>query len=251
MPPVVSLDLSLTNRTSYRWLYTPRACAILYVPRRNQHLIRTTFPTSHGFQPKCRPKPTLAADATTVAVDPFGDLFAWAATIDMTPYLCVPAALKFRAETFGGEEIIRKYCHALASHGSDLMVQRLGYGSYLMADFNRGQFCFSVVSLPLQFCPENDVELIREIEHDRTRPSFIYENGPAIVKWIMDKLVNEFNTYIPMKFYQDRIWIRISAQTYLEPADYEWAAKVLGKLCTRVEAGEWRQEHSVPPANSE
>lgn len=56
----------------------------------------------------------------------FGKLFQWAATVDQTPYLCVPEALKFRAEICGGEDKIRRYCFGLARKGGLLVADILG-----------------------------------------------------------------------------------------------------------------------------
>ncbi|KXH39124.1 aminotransferase [Colletotrichum salicis] len=42
-------DFFVTN--CHKWLFTPRSVAAFYVPKRNQHMIRTTLPTSHGFRP--------------------------------------------------------------------------------------------------------------------------------------------------------------------------------------------------------
>lgn len=51
----------------------------------------------------------------------------------------------------------------------------------------------------------------------------------------MDTLMNKHDTWIPAKFYCGAIWVRISAQTYLDLVDFEWAAQVLSKLCQQVQ----------------
>ena len=64
--------------------------------------------------------------------------------------------------------------------------------------------------------------------------------GPYVVKWIMDRVLCEFNTWIPGKIYAGAIWVRLSAQIYLEIKEFEWAAGVLRDLCDRVVQGQWR-----------
>lgn len=65
------------------------------VPSDNHHLIRSSLPTSHGFQPIPDDDDTDDTPNVTKPSSRFGELFARAATIDQTPYLCVPSALKF------------------------------------------------------------------------------------------------------------------------------------------------------------
>ena len=53
----VNIDLSILNpdffvTNLHKWFFVPRGCAALYIPRRNQHLIRTTLPTSYKFRPR-------------------------------------------------------------------------------------------------------------------------------------------------------------------------------------------------------
>jgi hypothetical protein len=120
-----ALDADFFVSNCHKWLYTPRGCAVLHVPKRNQELIRTTFPTSHGFVPRDGDlySPLPAVNDKT----PFVKLFQWVATNDNSPYYCVPAALNFRQNLCkGGEEAIHKYIRDVAQRGADLLAMELG-----------------------------------------------------------------------------------------------------------------------------
>jgi hercynylcysteine S-oxide lyase len=209
----------------------PRGCAILYVPFQNQHLIRTTFPTSHGFKELPHPGGT-SQPSQNPSDDPFGDLFYWAATIDMSPYLCIPSALNFRTK-LGGEDAIRNYSFDLARTGGQLVAEILGTEVMDNKTKSLSQCCFTMVRLSLNFATCQSSSLATEDQ------SLSPEQGPAIVKWIMEKLMNEHDTWIPMKYYSGAIWVRLSAQAYLELEDFEWAAQILSGLCHQICAGNW------------
>ena len=223
---LVYLLVMLSQLILYRWLYTPRGCAVLYVPFRNQHLIRSTFPTSHGFKPLSELDSMRTEDKP---LDPLGDLFYWAATIDMSPYLCITEALKFR-ERLGGEEVIRQYCFDLADRGGKIVADVLD--TEVMDNQSRtlSQCCFTMVRLPLKFASEESSET-------SDKAGLTAEDGPKVVKWIMDALMYRFQTWIPGKFYCNAIWMRISAQVYLVLQAFEWAAHVLKELCDEVQGG--------------
>lgn len=119
------LDADFFTSNCHKWLYTPRGCAVLHVPKRNQHFIRTTFPTSHGYEPIDGDKmynPLPPSEKTG-----FVKLFEWVATNDSSPYYCVPAALNFRQNLCpGGEEGIYNYIRHVAQRGADLLAMELG-----------------------------------------------------------------------------------------------------------------------------
>ena len=116
---------------------------MLYVPLRNQHLIRTSFPTSWGFQPLIQGK-LESGDRKA-----FGELFKKMSTVDPTPYICVQEALKFRELTCGSEAKIRDYCENIAEAGGRRMAEILG--TEVMDNKTRtlSRCCFVDVRLPL------------------------------------------------------------------------------------------------------
>lgn len=87
--------------------------------------------------------------------------------------------------------------------------------------------CFATVRLPLE---PSDAGVL-------DGPG---EEGRRAAKWMQELTPAEYNTYIPIKFYNGAFWCRISAQIYLTIEDFEWAARTLLDICERAKAGAWR-----------
>ncbi|KAK2831008.1 hypothetical protein FQN49_007089 [Arthroderma sp. PD_2] len=51
-------------------------------------------------------------------------------------------------------------------------------------------------------------------------------------------MATEYETMMPIFFFQGSWWVRASAQIFLEVSDFEWAGKMLLDLCERVGHGE-------------
>ncbi|ESZ99465.1 hypothetical protein SBOR_0128 [Sclerotinia borealis F-4128] len=216
--------------TIHRWLYTPRSCAVFYVPLRNQHLIRTSLPTSHGYR-KSSANDTLE-DINTY----FLSMFNFVATIDYTPYLCIPAAISFRNTVCGGEASIRQYCFDLAKVGGSVCASALNTYT-LPIDLGR-ETCFTNIRLPIPFsCSKpNDSQTNNIIDSDSL--AFPAADAEKIKAWLNKTAVEEFDTYLQIGWHANVLWVRLSAQIYLELKDFEWAGEKLKGLCERVNAGE-------------
>ncbi|RMZ87739.1 hypothetical protein DV736_g5030, partial [Chaetothyriales sp. CBS 134916] len=131
------LDADFFVSNCHKWLYTPRGCALLHVPKRNQHLIRTTYPTSHGYMPPPgthMPRLVLPPSNNSTFVTLFQNI----ATADNSPFYCVPAALNFRQKLCkGGEEGIYEYIRDIAQRGADLLA--LVLGTEVMDELDEGK----------------------------------------------------------------------------------------------------------------
>jgi hercynylcysteine S-oxide lyase len=209
-------DFFISN--CYKWLMVPTGCSVLYVPYRNQSLIRTTFPTSEDYK---RQGPMEEEEDEENRY--FIDLFTRVGTIDPTPYLCIPAALEFRERGCGGEPKIREYCYGLARQGGDIMAEILG--TEVMD--NKGKTlrvhcCFTNIRLPL--------DVVDDEEQKR---------GTDIANWISLQSMTVYNSYLPTRYYNGKFWCRLSSQIYLEVDDFIWAAKTLLELCERAKQGDW------------
>ncbi len=207
-----------------RWLFVPRGCAVFHVPIRNQHFIRSSLPTSHGFEPLPIPgKKELVRPLALVGESAFVQNFQFVGTIDNSPYLCIPAALKFRNEVCGGEDKIMAYCRNLAKKAGEIVSKRLGTDVLDNKEGTLTDCAFANVRLPLARQPE-DVGM---------------SDVAAVTLFITTTMVAESNTFMQIMFYDCSWWVRLSAQIYLEIADFEWAAGVLQDLCNRAREGEY------------
>lgn len=98
-------DFFVTN--CHKWLMSHRGGAALYVPQRNQSLIRASFPVGHYYE--SRRYPTQGGGHEWA----WQKQYDWNGTIDFCPLVTIQDAIEFR-RSIGGEERIMAYCHDLA-----------------------------------------------------------------------------------------------------------------------------------------
>ncbi len=202
-------------------------------------------------------RPGLSSGAPSGGRNPFVELFAFVATVDTTPYLCVPAALQFRAEVCGGEERIRQYCQDITRKGGQRIAEILA--SEVMDNKTRTltECCFTNVRLPLAFSPTGNrsstaittssghaAAKLAELHLQEDPPDgdlkFSADEAPKMVKWIIERALVDFDIPLMTKFHAGAIWVRLSGQIYVQLEDFERAGEVLKGLCERVGKGEWR-----------
>ncbi|KAH7128663.1 pyridoxal phosphate-dependent transferase [Dendryphion nanum] len=232
----IPLDLTALNpdffvSNCHKWLLTPRGSAVFHVPLRNQHLLRSTLPTSHGFIPVPKPGRKIATPLPVVGVkSPWVTAFEFVGTIDSAPYLCVPTALAYR-ERLGGESRIQSYCHALARAAAHRTASLFGTAVLDNSTQSHTNCCLSNVRLPLDPAAITAFAATQNIEAE--------EVGLEVRNWISKTLVEEYATFMAVLWYKGDWWVRWSAQVYLELGDFEEAAGRLAVVCGRVGKGEW------------
>lgn len=145
-------------------------------------------------------------------------MFEFVGTVDASPALCVPAALRFREHVCGGEARIMDYCQGLALEGARLLAKRLG--TEVLAREN-GTCCLYNVRLPI----------VAEKDTDK-------EQGERVRLWLMDGFQARYDAALPVVFYNGCWWARVSGQVYLELSDFEFAARMVAEMCERVGRGE-------------
>lgn len=197
-----------------RWLYVPRGCAVLHVPKRNQAHIRTSFPTSHGFTPVIHPGSIpIPNPLPNSGKPPFIEMFDYVGTVDYSPYFCIPAALKFRAEVCGGEKNIMDYCTTVAWQGARIVANILGTE---VLDNEQGsltnQTCMVNVRLPLT--------LGKDIGE---------QHKGMVVSHISKELVDSHRTFIATVFHYDAWWARLCGQIYLALEDFQRGGELFAR----------------------
>lgn len=203
----VGIDLKSANpdfwiSNCHKWLYAKRGCAVLYVPKRNQHLIKSSIPTSWSYVSSSDPPGGPEAPN-------FIQQFNKNGTADYAPFLSVMAALDFRA-WLGGEEKINAYCHEVAVAGGKRLAELLGTS---VVDEN-GEFTANMVNVRL---PLDDV------------PGSVATNSK-----IMRALLFDWNCYAAHFYHNGAWWVRCSTQVWNEISDFEYLGKALLTVCEEV-----------------
>ena len=200
-PGMVSLNLREIGATYYtgnchKWLCAPKGAAFLYVRREQQSVIRP-LTISHGAN-------SLRTDKSRFQLE-----FDWAGTVDPSAYLCIPQAIQFLGSLLPGG-------------WSELMVNNRA-----KARFARHLLCAALdVSPP---CPEEMLGSMAVVPLPSALS--IYERNGQVREWpvLQDLLLEQFNIEVPIIFWRPpfSLMMRVSAQLYNTPEQYDYLAKVL------------------------
>ena len=198
---------------------------MFYVPVRNQHLIRSTLPTSHGFVPRGGAAVRLANPLPTIGnKSAYVHNFEFVGTVDNTNYFVIPDAIKWREEVCGGEKAIIEHNTKLAREGGALIAKILGTEVMDNSTHTLTNCCLVNIRLPLIASPSkiSGVNTVDPV------------HSATATQWMRKKLIEEHNTFILIYFFQNHWWARLSGQVYLDMSDFEWAGQKLKEICERV-----------------
>ena len=177
----------------HKWLCAPKGAAFLYVRADRRERTRP-LAISHG------------ANAPTAQRSRFRNEFDWIGTVDPTAWLSVPVALRFLESRLpGGFDALRRHNRALVLRGRASLCRALALEPPVP-----DELIGSMVSLPL---PD-----------DAARAS-----SPLACDAEQDRIWREHRIEVPITAWPapPARLLRISAQLYNEPADYDALARAL------------------------
>ncbi|KAG8213124.1 pyridoxal phosphate-dependent transferase [Butyriboletus roseoflavus] len=186
----------------HKWLFSKRGSAVLYIPKRNQHLIKSPIPTPVTYNSP--------HDGDYKGPQDFVTLFDWTGTIDYVPHLSISAAIDFR-EWLGGEHKINEYTHALALVGGRHLAERLGT-NVMDPD---GELTFNMVNVELPIPGE-------------------IEASDEVNKVFLDTLLLQWQTSALAYKHNEKWWVRCSVQIWNEISDFDVMANALKDACAKV-----------------
>lgn len=197
-PGQLDLDLTALGAAYYtgnchKWLCTPKGSAFLHVRADRRDLIRPLV-ISHG------------ANATRTDRSRFRIEHDWIGTLDPSAWLCIPAALEFMGSLFdGGWEGLRAHNHDLVVRGRTLLLDALGVGAPCPESM-----LGSLASIPL---PDGTGTELSPLGLDPLHTALFEQDGieVPVMPWP----------------HPPRRLLRISAQAYNEPVEYEKLATAL------------------------
>jgi isopenicillin-N epimerase len=198
MLPLNLRDLRPTYYTAnlHKWVCAPKGAAFLYVRQDRQASIQPAV-ISHGN------------NRTRPGFTPFQDRFDWCGTFDLTAWLCAPEAIRWMGELLpGGWRELRERNHQLVVKARKLLCERFE------------------VEAP---CPE---EMLGSMATIPLPARFQKRKASGKIDREQLALYDRFGIEVPLNRFgkPEQRWLRVSAQIYNSPTDYEFLVEALGSF---------------------
>lgn len=198
MLPLKLCELKASYYTAnlHKWVCAPKGAAFLWA-RADQQAGLQPAVISHGN------------NRTRPGFTPFQDRFDWAGTFDPSAWFCVGAAIEFMGSLLpGGWRELQQRNHALACAARRRLCERLE------------------VAPP---CPEHLLGALATIPLPERFQS-VAASGKIDAEQL--RLYDQFGIEVPFSRFGDpmRRWLRVSAQIYNTPEEYDFLADALDRL---------------------
>lgn len=152
-------------------------------------------------------------------------MFEYVATLDISPYLCVEAAIKFRQEACGGEEKIMQHCMDIVNEAGRKAAEL--FGTEILDNPEGSLTKCSMVNIRLPLKAGNEKGEIPQAQM------------LSVCQWMASKLLSEYDTYASIWYQGNSFYVRYSGQIYLEMEDFSRGSRALQELCKRAAVGEY------------
>ncbi|KAJ7126195.1 PLP-dependent transferase [Mycena epipterygia] len=167
-----------------KWAYARRGATVLYVPRRNRHMIRENVPPAFKFPP-----------AQDEEYPDFAPWFYWTGSGDLSSFLSAPFGLDFRS-SIGSETEIIEYCHDLA-----------------VAD---GRAVAKILKTQVMDSSENPGELIVNMVNIELLLPGRIQKTERIMSLFDVEMLEKHKLYASLFYHNAKWWVRASAQIFNE-----------------------------------
>lgn len=178
------------------------------------------MPTSHYYiNPLAAPQDKGVDLIATDAPSNFVAVWEFSGTVDLSNFCSLSAALDYR-RWLGGEDKIRAYTSDLAHKGGTILCKELGSGSKVM-NLDDGQADRSLTA--------SMVNVLVPVNYSKVDTG-AFPTKAHISAHLQSELSSRLPTFVPFYVHDEAIWIRVSAQVWLEESDFEWVGKGLSQL---------------------
>jgi isopenicillin-N epimerase len=210
-PGMVPVDLNALGASywagnMHKWINAPKGSAVLWV-REDRRAEMHPLVISHGMNDRRTSRSRFRLE------------FDWQGTVDPSPYLCIPAALRFGESLLpGGWSALMASNRDLTLRGRDLLCERLG-ATPPAPDSMIGSLAAVAYPLPLDDAEIDRVQRRLVDEHHIEAPIYGWPVPAARTPSSGDKPTST--------------WVRIAMQQYNELSDVAQLVTAAGSIRTR------------------